>query len=147
MLIEPYSWRLFFYVILAFSLALLILAFLFVEETSYDRSKHRVSRTSSIDLEEPNGNEKPTQETREHVAAVIPNRIPFMKTLNPLGKYDPEVPFFMTIARSFTYFLVPQVFWVITSYGIYIGLGAFAFNYTFPIKITGPPYNWSQVGG
>lgn len=29
--------------------------------------------------------------------------------------------------------------------GIYIGLGALAFNYTFPLKITAPPYNWSEV--
>jgi hypothetical protein len=29
--------------------------------------------------------------------------------------------------------------------GIYIGLGAFSFNYVFPIKITAPPYNWSQT--
>jgi hypothetical protein len=28
--------------------------------------------------------------------------------------------------------------------GIYIGLGALAFNYTFPIKIVAPPYNWKQ---
>ena len=30
------------------------------------------------------------------------------------------------------------------SYGIYIGLGALVFNYTFPIKIVQPPYNWTQ---
>lgn len=29
--------------------------------------------------------------------------------------------------------------------GLYIGLGALAFNYTFPIKIVEPPYSWSQV--
>jgi hypothetical protein len=31
------------------------------------------------------------------------------------------------------------------SLGLYIGLGALAFNYTFPLKITEPPYNWSEV--
>ena len=31
------------------------------------------------------------------------------------------------------------------SEGIYIGLGALTFNYTFPIKVTAPPYNWSEV--
>lgn len=67
----------------------------------------------------------------------------------------------MTMVRSFTYLLVPPVFWVITTYGkfmsivhlefsdpfagIYIGLGALTFNYTFPIKIVAPPYNWSQT--
>ncbi|KAJ5725981.1 MFS transporter [Penicillium malachiteum] len=29
--------------------------------------------------------------------------------------------------------------------GLYIGLGALAFNYTFPIKIVEPPYNWSET--
>jgi hypothetical protein len=29
--------------------------------------------------------------------------------------------------------------------GIYIGLGALTFNYTFPLKITAPPYNWSET--
>lgn len=33
----------------------------------------------------------------------------------------------------------------LTFLGIYIGLGALAFNYTFPIKIVAPPYNWSQT--
>lgn len=32
-----------------------------------------------------------------------------------------------------------------TSVGINIGLGALTFNYIFPIKITQPPYNWSQL--
>jgi hypothetical protein len=36
------------------------------------------------------------------------------------------------------------VLWVITSYGIYIGLGALVFNYTFPIIIVQPPYGWAQ---
>jgi hypothetical protein len=29
--------------------------------------------------------------------------------------------------------------------GINIGIGALAFSYIFPIKITAPPYNWSQL--
>ena len=32
-----------------------------------------------------------------------------------------------------------------TAAGINIGLGALAFSYIFPIKITQPPYNWSQL--
>lgn len=31
---------------------------------------------------------------------------------------------------------------MVTSFGIYIGLGALVFNYTFPILITSPPYSW-----
>lgn len=30
----------------------------------------------------------------------------------------------------------------VTSFGIYIGLGALVFNYTFPIIIVNPPYGW-----
>lgn len=29
--------------------------------------------------------------------------------------------------------------------GIYIGLGALTFNYIMPLKVTAPPYNWSQL--
>ncbi|KAK6080548.1 hypothetical protein SCUP234_05094 [Seiridium cupressi] len=147
MLIEPYSWRLFFYVILAFALALLVLAFFFVEETSYDRDSHLLDQNEFTSSDTPAANgEKPAQDVPERrPTASIPERIPFTKTLSPLGRYDREAPFFMTIVRSFTYFLVPQTLWVITSFGIYIGLGAFAFNYTFPIKITGAPYNWTEA--
>lgn len=41
MLAGGYSWRLFFYVEFAFACALLVMAFFFVEETSYDREKMR----------------------------------------------------------------------------------------------------------
>lgn len=75
----------------------------------------------------------------------VPQRKSFLETLKPWGGIDHEPEFFMTILRSFTYFCVPVVFWVIATYGLYIGLGALAFNYTFPIKITAPPYNWSEV--
>lgn len=34
---------------------------------------------------------------------------------------------------------------VLTEKGIYIGLGALAFNYTFPLLITAPPYSWTQT--
>lgn len=34
---------------------------------------------------------------------------------------------------------------IVTFSGIYIGLGALAFNYTFPLKIVAPPYNWPQT--
>lgn len=112
-----------------------------------------LAESGSEDLSGTHSQDKSVQEKRsqpgQEEASVrgtetIPTRKSFLQTLSPLGRYDPEVPFFMTIARSFTYFLVPQAMWVITSFGIYIGLGAFAFNYTFPIKITAPPYNWSE---
>lgn len=151
LLIEPYSWRLFFYVVLAFAIVLFILTFFFVEETSYDRKAQVHAEYQSEEngvhiIEKPSNTHEnvitPATSAPEHF---IPERKSFIQTLSPWGRFDPSVPFFMTMARSFTYFLVPQVLWVITSFGIYIGLGAFAFNYTFPIKITSPPYNWSVV--
>jgi hypothetical protein len=47
--------------------------------------------------------------------------------------------------RALTYLLVPSTFWVITTYGIYIGLCGFSFNFVFPLKIVAPPYNWPQT--
>ena len=47
--------------------------------------------------------------------------------------------------RSFTYLLVPSTFWVITTYGIFIGLCGFSFSFVFPLKIVAPPYNWPQT--
>ncbi|KAI1779190.1 MFS general substrate transporter [Hypoxylon cercidicola] len=142
MLPTQYSWRLFFYVILAFASALFILAFLFVEESSYDRAAHMNHNTS---LESSSGivasSDKPDDTTVEE-AMGTPARKTFLETLRPWGRVDHEVQFFTLMWRSFTYILVPQVLWVITSFGIIIGLGGLAFNYTFPIKITAPPYNW-----
>jgi hypothetical protein len=167
MLAGGYSWRLYFYVIIAFAGALFIMAFIFVEETHYDRklaSPARSPTTSTMngdsELKEDKGDE-----LRQHVeeANVIPPRKSFLETLKPWSKIDHEAEFFMTMVRSFTYIPVPAVFWVITSFGkdynssmhivialtvssgIYIGLGALAFNYTFPIKIVAPPYNWKAV--
>ncbi|KAI0003948.1 putative MFS transporter [Xylariaceae sp. FL0662B] len=144
MLPTELSWRLFFYVILAFSCALFVLAFLFVEETSYDRKIHMghdVSSETSGGVVVSNVSEKPSDSTMERVPD-IPDRKTFLETLLPWGRVDSDVPFFTLMWRSFTYFLVPQVLWVITSFGISIGLGALAFNYVSPIKLTAPPYNW-----
>jgi hypothetical protein len=47
--------------------------------------------------------------------------------------------------RSLTYLLVPSTFWVITTYGIFIGLSGFSFNFVFPLKIVAPPYSWPQT--
>src|SRR5262245_13943394 len=100
MLTGGYSWRLYFYVVLAFAVALFIFSFFAAEETSYDRKLELVEEPS-------NGHD------------ALPPRRPFLQTLSLKGKYDPSVPFFMTMIRSFTYFLVPQVLWVVTTFGIY----------------------------
>ncbi|KAI8624947.1 putative MFS transporter [Xylariaceae sp. FL1651] len=143
MLSTKYSWRLFFYVILAFASALFILAFLFVEETSYERNIPTDVPVAG-DANAVNtsvAREKPESFTVEQTP-VVPPRKSFISTIQPWGRVDPTVPFFTLLWRSMTYILVPQVLWVITSFGIIIGLGALSFNFVFPIKITEPPYNW-----
>ncbi|XDG07495.1 hypothetical protein ABKA04_007110 [Annulohypoxylon sp. FPYF3050] len=146
MLPTRYSWRLFFYVSLAFAIALFILASLFVEETSYDREAHRHQSPSPENLDGvvSNGSGKPEGLTIEQ-ASSTPERKSFLMTLHLWGYVNPEVDILTLMWRSFTYFLVPQVLWVVTSFGTIIGLGALAFNFVFPIKITAPPYNWSEA--
>ncbi|KAJ5965334.1 MFS transporter [Penicillium waksmanii] len=149
MLAGGYSWRLFFYVEAAFAGALLIMAFFFVEESTYHRPQQSPLQnpsTDSLQAKEIAGEKSQPPVQLENVSSMsIPRRKSFLETLKPWGEIDHEPEFFMTILRSFTYFFVPVVFWVIATYGLYIGLGALAFNYTFPIKITAPPYNWSET--
>lgn len=143
MLAGGYSWRLFFYVETAFAATLFILAFFFVEESTYKRAKTVSSPpTTVLDYEEKNGQ---TVESENMSAHVIPERKSFLSTLKPWSSIDRDAEFFTPMWRCFTYFFVPAVFWVVTSFGIYIGLGALTFNYTFPLKITQPPYNWTPT--
>lgn len=146
MLAGGYGWQLFFYVEVAFAGALLILAFLFVEETAYKR-KSPTSPSSSNSPRVSNASVEKEHIASEHieVQTSVPPRRTFLQTLKPWSGVDHDVEAFMTAARSFTYLLVPSVLWVVASYGIYIGLGALVFNYTFPILIIQPPYNWAPV--
>lgn len=119
MLSGGYGWRLFFYVEFAFAVALLLLAFFFVEETSYDRQAFAAAAASASP---PSESEKyEAQEVEDGVQQTdlaVPPRKNFTQTLSLSGRVDPNVPFFATILRSFTYFLVPQSVWVITTFGI-----------------------------
>lgn len=140
MLAGGYSWRLYFYVLVAFAGALLVATFFFVEESHYVRVPPAASPMNSTDNL---SKDKPAQHVE--AVAIVPPRHSYLRQLKPWGKIDHDAEFFMTMVRSFSYFLVPSVLWVVTSFGIYIGLGALTFNYTFPLKIVAPPYNWSQT--
>jgi uncharacterized membrane protein len=112
MLAGGYSWRLFFYVEFAFAMALFFLAFFFVEETTYDReAMKRTLGAATID-----DMEKPGKAAVEEVPVGAPGRKTFVSTLKPWSRVYPG-PFFTVMLRSFTYFLVPSVFWVISTYG------------------------------
>lgn len=117
MLSGGYSWRLFFYVEFAFAMALFILAFVFVEETSYDRLAAAALSTAPSEAEKV-GVPEQLEQGGQPAGSAAPARKSFVQTLSPWGRVDPNAPFFSTIAHSFTYFLVPQSLWVITTFGI-----------------------------
>ncbi|KAH8902270.1 MFS general substrate transporter [Coniochaeta sp. PMI_546] len=146
MLAGGYSWTLFFYVEFAFAVALLIMAFIFVEESKFKRVIPPVSETNS----DFRNDEAIKGETAQHLSevetnTVVPPRKSLAQQLKPWSSIDREAPFFTTMWRAFTLLLIPSTFWVITTYGIYIGLGALTFNFIFPAKIVAPPYNWPQT--
>ncbi|KAL5911388.1 hypothetical protein ACKVV7_009974 [Pyricularia oryzae] len=148
MLAGGLSWRLFFYVELAFALALFILAFFFVEETNYDRAKANELAAERPGNASPQGEKPVASDVEDSVSFEgVQPRKSFIQTLKFWGVWNHETDFFMMMARSFTYFLVPHVLWVVTTYGIYIGLGGLTFNFIFPIKIVAPPYNWPETSG
>lgn len=131
------SWPLFFWVVLAFAGVLFILAFFFVEETLYKREVPSFLG-SSAEMETE-------KKIHSDVELVLPERRGYLSQLKLFGPVDHDISIPMTMLRPFTYFFIPSIFWVISSFGIYIGLGALTFNFTFPIKITAPPYNWSEI--
>ncbi|KAK7744456.1 hypothetical protein SLS53_003340 [Cytospora paraplurivora] len=136
------GWRLFFYVEFAFAAALLVLAFFVVEETMYHRETPQDLSDGAESMEKLPGFKA---ENVMSPSSSLPPRRPFLQTLKFWGVWERDSDFFLMMARSFTYFLVPHVFWVITTFGIFIGLSALTFNYVTPVKITAAPYNWSEL--
>lgn len=124
MLAGGYSWRLFFWVEFAFGVGLLIMAFFVVEETLYKRKSpaESIRESSDSQIGEEKASETIVETKASAVNGAIPPRKTFVQTLKFWGTYDKDSEFFMMIARSFTYFLVPHVFWVITTYGLFCSL-------------------------
>lgn len=113
MLNGGYSWRLFFYVEFAFAVALLIFAFFVVEETTYHRKVLQEASDSPADDDKPNVHAAETAAS----STDIPTRKTFLEQLKFWGIWEKDSDFFLMMARSFTYFLVPHVLWVVTTYG------------------------------
>jgi hypothetical protein len=110
MLNAGYSWRLFFWVCVAFAAALLVAAFIFVEETTYKRK---------VVVLTPEGEYIKGEVEHEEMGAGIPhNRKSWMQQLSLAPHVDHDVSYWKTTVRPFTYLLVPAVFWVISTYGI-----------------------------
>ncbi|KAK5949525.1 hypothetical protein OHC33_009518 [Knufia fluminis] len=143
MLSGGYSWPLFFYVEFAFAMALLIAAFFLVEESSYKRTFPAPFVSTSPTDEKPVAMETEVQSDSSPPAS-IPPRKTWAQQLKVYNGVDHDAPFFSTMLRCFTYLLIPSMFWVITTYGLFIGLCALTFNFVFPIKIVAPPYAWSE---
>lgn len=127
MLAAGYSFRLFFYVEFAFAVALFIATFFLVPETAYKRKTHTPSTSSSSSADIVS--EKDASVSTHHAGhatsstvevggpAVAISRKSYLASLKPWSGIDHEADFWMMIVRSFSYFLVPQVLWVITSFG------------------------------
>ena len=114
MLAGGYSWRLYFYVEVAFAGLLLILAFLFVEETSYKRdspdgpsSLTEQGERKVFGKDEIETSDSPVDHVE--VQTLVPPRRGFLSALKPWSAINHDEQFFITIARSFTYYLVPSV--------------------------------------
>jgi len=108
MLNAGYSWRLFFYVCVAFAGALLIAAFIFVEESTYKRK---------IIIQTPEG-EYVKNEIEAEIDMRLPQRKSWRQQLSLMPVVNHEVSYWKTTFRPFTYLIVPAVLWVITTYGI-----------------------------
>ena len=109
MLNGGYSWRLFFWVCLAFAAALLIAAFFLVEETTYKRAVVVVTPEGDLVKDEV-----------LHVQNVEEpdERKSLRQQLSLWNGVNHDVSFWLTMFRPFTYLVVPAVFWVIATYGI-----------------------------
>ncbi|KAJ4223279.1 hypothetical protein NW759_005914 [Fusarium solani] len=147
MLSSGKSYNLFFWVEFACGCLLFLGTFFCFEETMYIR------RTKALDTRPVDDHvvdcEKDDEQSVRQIESraresdpEISQRRTYRQQLSVFDKTDPESPVFLMMARSFTYFIVPPVFWVCTTYGMIIGLGALAFTSTFPVIVASPPYSW-----
>jgi len=118
MLSAGYSWRLYFYVEVAFSGALFILAVFFAEESRYHRRLPSPNASRNERRSDSHASEEKSEEL-QHVEEIrfVPARKSFLSTMKPWSGIDRDAEFFMTAVRAFTYFPVPAVLWVVTTYG------------------------------
>jgi hypothetical protein len=84
----------------------------------YDRKSMASSAAPSVEENSTSDSKEVNTQHRENAATFVPERKSFISTLKPWSKIDHEAEFFMTMIRPFSYFVVPAVFWVITTYGL-----------------------------
>ncbi|KAH7168505.1 major facilitator superfamily domain-containing protein [Fusarium sp. MPI-SDFR-AT-0072] len=145
MLAGGHSYNLFFWVEFAIGCVLLVAVFFLFEETMFFRDSHipgvQLNADGSArlqkDEEQQTAEEIEIQATSQNYA-----RDSYLQQLKLVRRTDPNSPILTMMIRSFTYFVVPPVFWVCSTYGIIIGLAALAFTATFPGIVAAPPYSW-----
>lgn len=150
MLAGGYSFRLFFHIEFGIGLALIIATFFLCPETAFKRMTKVVDMDSPATTEgaisdKQGGTTTSHKKVEVEAHPAMKQRKSYIASLNPWSGIDHEADFFMMMVRSFSYYLVPHVLWVITSFGIYIGCAALAINYTFPSLIVEPPYSWAPI--
>ncbi|KAL5587224.1 hypothetical protein FOVSG1_012360 [Fusarium oxysporum f. sp. vasinfectum] len=145
MLAGGHSYNLFFWVEFAIGCVLLLAVFFLFEETMFFRDSHIPGVPLNADGSARLQKDEEHQTTEEIEIQTTPRnyvRDSYLQQLKLIRRTDPNSPIVMMMARSFTYFVVPPVFWVCSTYGIIIGLAALAFTATFPGIVTSPPYSW-----
>ncbi|KAI1049651.1 hypothetical protein LB505_011695, partial [Fusarium chuoi] len=147
MLSSGLSYNLFFWIEFAIGCVLFLATLAFFEETMYLEERQPPSPSSQQPIDADSTKDEPQatsecMESRLEESITVPPRKTYLEQCKIFGKTDPDTPVFMMMIRSFTYLVVPQVFWVCSTYGMIIGLAGLAFTSTFPNIVAAPPYSW-----
>ncbi len=124
------SYHLFFWVEFAAAAALLLGTFFFFEETMYFRRTDQ-PQNSSTKVHGTNSKGDEMDEAQLEfkevpggtaVETLTPQRKSWLQQLEFIDKdrIDHGSPTIMMVVRSFTYYLVPPVFWVCSTYGVFL---------------------------
>ncbi|KAI1063740.1 hypothetical protein LB506_005889 [Fusarium annulatum] len=147
MLSSGLSYNLFFWIEFALGCVLFLATLAFFEETMYLEERQPPSPSGQQPTDADSTKDEPQatsecMESRLEESVTVPPRKSYLEQCRIFGKTDPDTQVFMMMIRSFTYLIVPQVFWVCSTYGMVIGLAGLAFTSTFPSIVAAPPYSW-----
>ncbi|KAH6891504.1 major facilitator superfamily domain-containing protein, partial [Thelonectria olida] len=119
MLSSGLSNNLFVWIEFAIGCVLFLGTLVFFEETMYLDRRPLPSERQDEDNPDKDEDQPTTErmEVRLEESTSVPPRKPFTQQLKVIDKLDPNTFVFLMMARSFTYFLVPPVFWVCSTYG------------------------------
>ncbi|KAH7120515.1 major facilitator superfamily domain-containing protein, partial [Dactylonectria macrodidyma] len=143
MLSSGLSYNLFFWIEFGIGCILFLGTFFLFEETMF-LGRKATAPEHQVDLakDENQATSEGIELSVQRSSSCPPPRKTYLQQLKVLDTTDPNSPIFLMMVRSFTYFPIPPVFWVCSTYGMIIGLAALAFTSTFPVIVAAPPYNW-----